>query len=74
MVSINYFTTRTHILHVMDENQNLWTRLKAGKLPEMDINTMVEIDRESLVYAGIIILLIAVLLFASFFAIKKKLA
>lgn len=74
MVPINYFTTHTNIFYVMDEKQTLWSRLKAGKLPEMDVNTIVEFDSESLVYAGIIILLIMILLFTSFFAIKKQLA
>jgi hypothetical protein len=58
----------------MDEKQTLWSRLKEGKLPEMDINTIVEIDRESLINAGLIVFLIAVLLFASFFTIKKQLS
>ena len=58
----------------MEQKQTIWTRLASGKLPEMDINTVVEIDRESVIISGIIIFLIMILLFASFFAIKKQLS
>lgn len=54
--------------------ETIWSRLAAGKLPSMDVNTAVSIDQNSVMKAATIFFVLMVLATITFFVIKKRLA
>lgn len=57
-----------------NEKQTIWTKLMGGQLPSMDINTAVTLDQNSVMKAGAILFIVAVLITVAYFTIRKKLA
>jgi len=57
-----------------NEKQTIWSRLQGGQLPSMDINTAVTLDQTSVMKAGAIMFIVAVLIVAAYFTLRKKLA
>lgn len=57
-----------------EKKETIWTKLAAGELPSMDLNTNVGISSSSMVTIGLVLFITAVLIFTAFFAIKSKLS
>ena len=57
-----------------EKKETIWTKLAAGELPSMELNTNVGISVQSMVTIGLVLFITAVLISVSFFAIKKRLS